>query len=127
LCFAHGGGSFPYLIGRVDNAWRNRDIVREDCPRLPSSYVDRFYVDAAVFSGDALTFLVKTMGEERVMLGSDYPFPLGEQQVGSLIRSHEALPAAVREKLLYGNAARFFGLGAVRAIGTGTAPARRSA
>ncbi len=38
LCFAHGGGSFPYLIGRVDNAWRNRDIVREDCPRLPSSY-----------------------------------------------------------------------------------------
>jgi len=51
LCFAHGGGSFPYLIGRVDNAWRNRDIVREDCPRLPSSYVDRFQVDAAVFSG----------------------------------------------------------------------------
>jgi aminocarboxymuconate-semialdehyde decarboxylase len=127
LCFAHGGGSFPYLIGRVDNAWRNRDIVREDCPRLPSSYVDRFYVDAAVFSGDALTFLVKTMGEERVMLGSDYPFPLGEQQVGNLIRSHEALPAAVREKLLHANAARFFGLGAVRAIGAGTTPARRSA
>ena len=127
LCFAHGGGSFPYLIGRVDNAWRNRDIVREDCPRLPSSYVDRFYVDAAVFSGDALTFLVKTMGEERIMLGSDYPFPLGEQQVGSLIRSHEALPAAVREKLLHANATRFFGLGAVRALEAGTAPARRSA
>ena len=66
----------------MDNAWRNRDIVREDCPRLPSSYVDRFSVDAAVFSGDALTFLVKTMGEERVMLGSDFPYPLGEQQVG---------------------------------------------
>ena len=96
LCFAHGGGSFPYLLGRVDNAWRNRDIVREDCPRLPSSYVDRFYVDAAVFSGDALTFLVKTMGEERVMLGSDFPFPLGEQQVGSLIRSHVGLPARQR-------------------------------
>ncbi len=110
LCFAHGGGSFPYLLGRVDNAWRNRDIVREDCPRLPSSYVDRFYVDAAVFSGDALTLLVKTMGEERVMLGSDYPFPLGEQQVGSLIRSHESLPAAARERLLHANAARFFDL-----------------
>ena len=110
LCFAHGGGSFPYLLGRVDNAWRNRDIVREDCPRLPSSYVDRFLVDAAVFSGDALSFLVKTMGEERVMLGSDYPFPLGEQQVGNLIRSHESLPARTRECLLHANATRFFGL-----------------
>jgi aminocarboxymuconate-semialdehyde decarboxylase len=110
LCFAHGGGSFPYLLGRVDNAWRNRDLVREDCPRLPSSYVDRFYVDAAVFSGDALSFLVKTMGEERVMLGSDFPFPLGEQQVGNLIRSHESLPARTRECLLHANATRFFGL-----------------
>jgi len=110
LCFAHGGGSFPYLLGRVDNAWRNRDIVREDCPRLPSSYVERFCVDAAVFSGDALGFLVKTMGEDRVMLGSDYPFPLGEQQVGGLIRAQQGLPGGVREKLLHANAARFFGL-----------------
>lgn len=110
LCFAHGGGSFPYLIGRVDNAWRNRDIVREDCPRLPSSYIERFSVDAAVFSADALTLLVKTMGEDRVMLGSDYPFPLGEQQVGSLIRSPGTLRPATRAKLLGGNAARFFGL-----------------
>jgi aminocarboxymuconate-semialdehyde decarboxylase len=112
LCFAHGGGSFPYLIGRVDNAWRNRDIVREDCPCLPSSYIDRFHVDAAVFSGDALTLLVKTMGDDRVMLGSDYPFPLGEQQVGNLIRSHETLPPVVRDKLLHANARRFFGLSA---------------
>ncbi len=124
LCFAHGGGSFPYLLGRVDNAWRNRDIVREDCPRLPSSYLDRFYVDAAVFSGDALAFLVKTMGEERVMLGSDYPFPLGEQQVGSLIRSHAGLPPATRERLLHTNATRFFGLEEVRA---GSRITRRSA
>jgi len=127
LCFAHGGGSFPYLLGRVDNAWRNRDIVREHCPRLPSSYVDRFHVDAAVFSRDALTFLIKSMGEDRVMLGSDYPYPLGEQRVGSLIRSHDALPATVREKLLHANAARFFGLGVARAFSTQAPPARRSA
>jgi aminocarboxymuconate-semialdehyde decarboxylase len=110
LCFAHGGGSFPYLMGRVDNAWRNRDIVREDCPRLPSSYVDRFCVDTAVFSGDALEFLVRAVGEERVMLGSDYPYPLGEQRVGSLIRAQHSLPAATRAKLLRDNATRFFGL-----------------
>src|SRR5215475_10317253 len=110
LCFAHGGGSFPYLLGRVDNAWRNRDVVREDCPRLPSSYVDRFYVDAAVFSEEALSLLVQTMGPERVMLGSDYPFPLGEQQVGSLIRAHPALTDATRARLLHANARHFFGL-----------------
>jgi aminocarboxymuconate-semialdehyde decarboxylase len=127
LCFAHGGGSFPYLLGRVDNAWRNRDIVREDCPRLPSSYVDRFYVDAAVFSDDALSFLVKIMGEDRVMLGSDYPFPLGEQQVGSLIRSHPDLPPRVREKLLHANASRFFALGGAHSAKRAAPAALRSA
>ncbi|HTT44073.1 MAG TPA: amidohydrolase family protein [Steroidobacteraceae bacterium] len=124
LCFAHGGGSFPYLLGRVDNAWRNRDVVREDCPRLPSSYVDRFYVDAAVFSDEALSLLVSTMGAERVMLGSDYPFPLGEQQVGSLIRAHPALTAATRARLLNGNARQFFGLDEPRSA---RQAARRSA
>jgi aminocarboxymuconate-semialdehyde decarboxylase len=129
LCFAHGGGSFPYLIGRVDNAWRNRDIVREDCPRLPSSYIDRFHVDAAVFSGDALAFLVKSMGEDRVMLGSDYPYPLGEQQVGSLIRSHPDLGDRARDKLLHANATHFFGLEPARAkLRAGGSPqARRRA
>jgi aminocarboxymuconate-semialdehyde decarboxylase len=124
LCFAHGGGSFPYLLGRVDNAWRNRDIVRADCPRLPSSYVDRFCVDAAVFSGDALAFLVKVMGEDRVMLGSDYPYPLGEQRVGSLIRAQQSLPAVTRLKLLQGNATRFFGLDSRHSAAPPRTPAR---
>jgi aminocarboxymuconate-semialdehyde decarboxylase len=123
LCFAHGGGSFPYLLGRVDNAWRNRDVVRADCPRLPSSYLDRFHVDAAVFSEEALAFLVRIMGEERVMLGSDYPYPLGEQRVGNLIRSHRELSAAARERLLHGNARRFLGLPPARAQRTGPAAA----
>jgi aminocarboxymuconate-semialdehyde decarboxylase len=127
LCFAHGGGSFPYLLGRVDNAWRNRDIVREDCPQLPSSYLDRFYVDATVFSHDALDLLVRTMGEDRVMLGSDYPFPLGEQQVGNLIRSHPHLPATTGAKLLHANARAFFGLEGRPAALAARTPARRRA
>ncbi|WP_432261795.1 amidohydrolase family protein [Cupriavidus sp. TMH.W2] len=109
LCFAHGGGSFAFLLGRVENAWRHRDIVREDCPNPPSSYVDRFYVDSAVFDPRALKLLVDTMGEARVMLGSDYPYPLGEQQVGELIRRTE-LTAPARRRLLGGNACEFFAL-----------------
>lgn len=108
LCFAHGGGSFAYLMGRVDNAWRERDIVRKDCPNLPSSYVDRFYVDSAVFSEDALELLVKCSGAERVMFGTDYPFPLGEIDMGALVRNHSTLNEEQKTAILGGNAARFF-------------------
>ena len=110
LCFAHGGGSFAYLMGRVDNAWRERDIVRKDCPNLPSSYVDRFYVDSAVFSEDALDLLVKCSGVERVMFGTDYPFPLGEIDMGALVRNHDTLDEKQKTSILGGNAASFFNL-----------------
>jgi aminocarboxymuconate-semialdehyde decarboxylase len=110
LCFAHGGGSFAFLLGRVDNAWRERDIVREDCPKLPSSYVDRFSVDSAVFDEGALRMLVDVMGAEHVMLGSDYPFPLGEQQIGHLIDRHAGLDEYAKHRLSSVNAQEFFNL-----------------
>jgi len=110
LCFAHGGGSFAFLLGRVDNAWRERDIVREDCPRLPSSYVERFHVDSAVFDEKALGLLVDVMGEDHIMLGSDYPFPLGEQEVGGLIERHDGFSEDTKRRLCSENAIRFFDL-----------------
>ena len=110
ICFAHGGGSFAFLLGRVENAWRHRDIVREDCPHPPSHYVDRFLVDSAVFDDRALALLVDVMGADRVLLGSDYPFPLGEQQIGRLVREHPSLRPDAKHKILGGNAARLLGL-----------------
>jgi aminocarboxymuconate-semialdehyde decarboxylase len=110
ICFAHGGGSFAWLLGRVDNAWRHRDIVRQDCPQLPSSYASRFHVDTAVFDPAALQMLVDKMGVDRVMLGSDAPFPLGEQQIGSLVREAGFLGADDKQRLLRGNAEAFFAL-----------------
>ncbi len=109
ICFGHGGGSFAFLLGRVDNAWRHRDIVREDCPRMPSEYVDRFFVDSAVFNPGALELLVSVMGEDRVMLGSDYPFPLGEQKIGDLILTSN-LEASAQQKIMSGNASQFFNI-----------------
>ncbi|MEX0871896.1 MAG: amidohydrolase family protein, partial [Aquisalimonadaceae bacterium] len=96
LCFAHGGGSFAFLLGRVDNAWRHRDIIREDCPNLPSSYTNRFYVDSCVFDPRALRLLLDVMGEDRVLFGTDYPFPLGEQEPGKLISETPGLTDASR-------------------------------
>ena len=110
ICFAHGGGAFAFLLGRVDNAWKHRDIVRQDCPQLPSSYARRFHVDSAVFEPGALRLLTEVMGVERVMLGSDYPFPLGEQRIGSLIREGGLFGADEQAQMLRGNALAFFGL-----------------
>ncbi|GAA2444820.1 amidohydrolase family protein [Actinomadura vinacea] len=109
LCFCHGGGAFPYLLGRADNAWHNRDIVRRDSPRPPSAYTDRFFVDSAVFDPRALRLLVEVMGADRVMLGTDFPFPLGELEPGAVVRACE-LGADERAAILGGNARRFFGL-----------------
>ncbi len=107
--FAHGGGSFAFLLGRLDNAWHHHPVARGDCQHPPSYYLDRFYTDSAVFDQRALQFLVGTMGPDRVMLGSDYPFPLGEERVGSLIRQSD-FPQLTKDKLLSANATRFLGL-----------------
>ncbi len=110
ICFAHGGGSFAFLLGRLENAWQHRDAARGVSAHPPSHYLDRFYVDSAVFDPRALQLLIDVMGEDRVMLGSDYPFPLGEARVGKLIRDLPGLGAGARRKLLAGNAKRFLGL-----------------
>ena len=109
ICFAHGGGSFAFLLGRMENAWKHHPAARGICELPPSRYVGRFSVDSAVFDARALQFLIETMGTERVMLGSDYPFPLGEHGIGSLIRSSRQTSAA-KARLLGENAVEFFGL-----------------
>jgi aminocarboxymuconate-semialdehyde decarboxylase len=109
ICFAHGGGSFAFLLGRLENAWHHHPVARGECQHPPSNYLNRFSVDSAIFEKRALRFLVETMGTDRVMLGSDYPFPLGEERVGSLIRQSN-LPQDTQTRLLGSNAERFLGL-----------------
>jgi aminocarboxymuconate-semialdehyde decarboxylase len=79
IMMAHGGGALPYIIGRIDWGYRCRpDLVATSCPRMPSSYLRQLYVDSICHDEKVLHYLVDTMGPDRVMLGSDYPFPLGE-------------------------------------------------
>ena len=109
IAFAHGGGSFAFWTGRADNAWQQRnDLVRGRSERPPSEYVDRFRVDSVGFEASALRLLVDVMGAEGVMMGSDYPYPLGERPAGKVIRQAD-LPADQTASLLGGNAARFLG------------------
>jgi aminocarboxymuconate-semialdehyde decarboxylase len=109
ICFAHGGGSFAFLLGRLENAWRHHPIAHGICELAPRQYLSRFFVDSAVFDQRALQLLVSTMGASRVMLGSDYPFPLGEHPIAGLIRASD-FPSKTKASLLGENANQFLGL-----------------
>ncbi|MCW5254134.1 MULTISPECIES: amidohydrolase family protein [unclassified Streptomyces] len=109
ICFAHGGGSFAFWLGRMDNAWHRRNDVVGTSRMPPSSYVGRFFVDSVVFDERPLRLLIDTLGAERVMLGSDYPYPLGERPVGAVVRGSKTLTADERGLVLGGNALRFLG------------------
>jgi len=120
ICFAHGGGSFPYLLGRLENAWHHHPVARGLCALPPSHYLNRFSVDSAVFDQRALEFLAATMGTDQIMLGTDYPFPLGEERSGALIRESQLQPE-VKTKLLGENAQRFLAIAAPPAAANDTA------
>ncbi|MCK8673270.1 amidohydrolase family protein [Rhodococcus sp. HM1] len=110
ICFAHGGGSFAFWLGRMENAWHRRNDIIGTSDFPPSHYLGRFYVDSVVFDERALRLLVDTVGADRVMVGSDYPYPLGERPVGEVVRKSEFLTSAVRQQILRGNAENFLGL-----------------
>lgn len=172
VCFAHGGGSFPYTVGRIEHGFCCRpDLCAVDNSHSPMSYVlqpktalcpkcdeapatkfceacstdlcdmcdalfhargkmqlhhrtpsqenipnenafhrSRFWVDSLVHDRRALDFVIRVMGEDRIVMGSDYPFPLGEWRPGEMIATHQPLSHSAREKLLCLNALEFLGI-----------------
>jgi len=109
--FAHGGGAFPGTIGRIEHGFNVRpDLCAVDNAVTPREYIGRFYVDSLVHDGDALRHLIKLFTPERIALGSDYPFPLGEATPGGLIDSMSDLTGAAKDRLLAGTAREFLGL-----------------
>lgn len=88
VAFAHGGGSFPATIGRIEHGFNVRpDLVAMDNAINPSHYIGHFWIDSLVHDEKAMRFIVDVMGEDKICLGSDYPFPLGEHHPGKLIES----------------------------------------
>lgn len=86
VAFAHGGGAFPGLIGRLEHGFNVRpDIVATANDRNPRDYVGRFFVDSLVHEPAMLSYMIDLFGSERIALGSDYPFPLGEHHPGKMI------------------------------------------
>jgi aminocarboxymuconate-semialdehyde decarboxylase len=109
--FAHGGGSFPGTIGRIERGYQVRpDLCATRSERNPRSFMGRFYVDSLVHDPDALRYLIRLFGSDRVALGSDYPFPLGEAVPGELIESMDDLDVDTKQRLLSGTALEFLQL-----------------
>jgi aminocarboxymuconate-semialdehyde decarboxylase len=110
ICFAHGGGSFPFTLGRIEHGFEVRpDLVAVDNPRNPREYLGKLWLDSLVHEPLMLDYLVKLIGAERVALGSDYPFPLGEPEPGKLI---ESMPfdEETKAELLHGAALKWLNL-----------------
>jgi aminocarboxymuconate-semialdehyde decarboxylase len=109
ICFAHGGGAFPFTLARLDHGWKVRPEGPQAIPRPPREYARLIYFDSLTLSGANLRFIVERFGAERVMIGSDYPFDMGsDDPVGALAEA--GLPAAACARIEGGTAARFLGL-----------------
>jgi aminocarboxymuconate-semialdehyde decarboxylase len=109
VVLVHGGGFLPYHIGRFDRAHETRPEARVDDAGLPSRYLRRFLYDTLVQRSDALRYLVQLVGHDRVLLGSDHPFWMGDPDPLRVV--HEAdLDPATRAAIFGENAARLFHL-----------------
>ncbi len=110
ICFAHGGGSFPYTLGRIEHGFEVRpDLCAIDNVRNPREYLGKFWLDSLVHDPAMLEYLVKFVGAEKIALGTDYPFPLGELSPGKLIET-SAFDAETKALMLHGAALKWLGL-----------------
>jgi aminocarboxymuconate-semialdehyde decarboxylase len=110
VCFAHGGGSFPFTLGRIEHGFKARpDLCAVDNPKSPRDYLGKFWLDSLVHESAMLNYLIKLAGADKVALGTDYPFPLGEEIAGTLIESM-SFDEITKEKLLHGAALEWLNL-----------------
>jgi len=109
VAFAHGGGSFVGTMARIQHGFLVRpDLCATRTKNPPLQYLERIYADSLVHDIDTLKFLIKKMGSDHIMLGSDYPFPLGEHEPGKMIEESD-LDDDTKERILSGNALAFLG------------------
>jgi aminocarboxymuconate-semialdehyde decarboxylase len=101
VMFAHAGGSFLPTIGRIEHGFECRpDLVAIDNNVNPRKYLGKFWVDSVTHDPLMLEYVIKLQGEDKVMLGSDYPFPLGDLEIGKFIEEMN-LPLTVKENIFH--------------------------
>lgn len=110
VCFSHAGGSFLPTLGRIEHGFNCRpDLVAIDNKVNPREYLGKFWVDSVTHDIDLLEYILKMQGSKRVCLGSDYPFPLGDLEIGKFI-SDSDLPQNVIEDIFANATLEWLGL-----------------
>ncbi len=110
IAFAHGGGSFPATIGRIEHGYEVRpDLCAVDNQKNPREYLGKFWLDSLVHDELMLEYLVKLVGADKIALGTDYPFPLGELEPGKLIETSK-FDGETKAEMLHGAALKWLNL-----------------
>lgn len=110
LCLSHGGGLLPYNIARLDHAYHQRSEFRKNISRKPSEYLQQLYFDSIVHSVDTLQYLVRTVGPERAVIGTDYPMAMGDFEAVAKVKALDSVSEEERALILGKNAQRALGL-----------------
>jgi aminocarboxymuconate-semialdehyde decarboxylase len=108
ICLPHAGGVLPILVGRIDHGWKVRDELKH-LPNAPSTYLERFTYDTITHSKSTMEFVIKQVGSERVMVGSDYCFTMGYDRPVQFLDQVD-LTSVQRRMILAGNAERLLKL-----------------
>ena len=109
VCFAHGGGSFPYILPRLDQGWKVWPHLRQT-KEMPSYYAKNFYFDSLNYDPLNLNFMIDRFGHEKIVMGSDYPFLLREIPPGKVVDDTVNLTDKQRQAILGGNALEFLNI-----------------
>jgi len=111
VMFAHGGGSFPFTVGRVSHGWHCRpDLCNINEIKDPREYIGKFWIDGITHDDDALKYLINMFGAEKIAYGTDYPFPLGDLEHGKFIEQMPSLSRETKAQLLSKTAIDFLKL-----------------
>jgi aminocarboxymuconate-semialdehyde decarboxylase len=108
FCWVHGGGFLPYQIGRLDHGYRVREEARPNIRKPPSCYLDTMFFDTITHNESALAFLIKGMGADRVLYGTDFPWDMGEYDSIPMIKGMSSLLDEEKARVLGENSARLF-------------------
>ena len=110
VCLCHGGGYTCYGIGRMDRGWQVRREARVHINQPPSKYLDKFYYDCLTHSEEALRYLIDSVGIDKVVFGTDWPFDMATDWPVSDILRMESLSMDEKEAILHGNLERLLGI-----------------